>query len=527
MTIYRILLGHSDEIPLEYLISAVPLIVGRSARADIVLTEESISRRHARFYVSDTTLYVEDLGSSNGVHVNGVRIHKAALAGSDLVQMGAYTFRVERLDDTGRQKLIRRTEIEQSEVAPLHEKLVRSDQSSITFLYRIAQGMTLHRQVKPLLEQVLESIMGSIPADRAFILTRRSQEGTLEVNASHTRPGRGGGAPMSTTLIGHVIHTRASVLTTDAEQDERFGGSESIAHYKIKAVICVPLIGLEGVHGVLYLDSWADPPPLTQHHLHLLSVVGQLVGAGVENILLIDRQIRQERLAGIGETVSGTSHDMRNIMMGISGGASFVEMACKQGNWDQAQNGVGIIRKSLARFENLVNSLLTYARQTELEIEEADLGSLAGEAAATARLEAEKRGLKLLFDDLGPGLIAMDPQQIYRVALNLLANAIDATEGSGGTITLETGRDDGAAYLRVRDTGCGIPPENLGRLGQPFFTTKHKTGTGLGLAVCYRIMEQHRGRIHVDSSPGKGTVFTLVFPPDQAATQNDNENVNV
>ena len=155
------------------------------------------------------------------------------------------------------------------------------------------------------------------------------------------------------------------------------------------------------------------------------------------------------------------------------------------------------------------------------------MGSLAGEAAATARLEAEKRGLKLSFEDLGPGLIAMDPQQIYRVALNLLANAMDATEGMGGTITLETGRDDGAAYLRVRDTGCGIPPENLSRLGQPFFTTKDKTGTGLGLAVCYRIMEQHRGRIHVDSSLGKGTVFTLVFPPDQAATQNDNENVNV
>lgn len=522
MTIYRILLSQSSQPPLEYMISAVPLIVGRSARADIALTEDSISRRHARFNIFDDVLYVEDLGSSNGVHVNGRRVQKVALSAADTILIGPYTFRVERLDDLGKQKLIRRTEIEHSEVAPLHEKLVVADQSSIAFLYRISQSMTLHRTIEPLLAQVVEAVMGSIPADRASILFRRTPEESLSVAASQTRPGCGGGAPTSTTLVGHVVQTRASVLTTDATQDDRFECSESIAQHEIKAVICAPLTGQEGVYGVLYVESDAVPVPLTQTHLQLLSVAGQIVGAGVENILLVERQIRQERLAGIGETVSGTSHDMRNIMMGISGGAAFIEMACDQENWAQARNGVSIVRKSLARFENLVNSLLTYARQTELAIEEADLGALVNEAANAASMEAEKRGIRLRIDNRAPGSITMDPHQIYRVAMNLLANAMDATEGQGGDIVIETGRDEGAAYVRVRDTGCGIRPEDLAKLGQPFFTTKHKTGTGLGLAVSYRIMEQHRGRVLVESAPGLGTVFTMLFPPDQAITQHDN-----
>lgn len=523
MTIYRILLGQSGQTTLEYMISTVPLIVGRSTNADIVLMEDSISRRHARFYISEGVLYVEDLGSSNGVHVNTKRVQKAAITPNDVVQIGTYTFRADPLDDASIQKLVRRTEIAHSEVAPLHDQLVSSDHASIAFLYRVSQCLSRHRQIKPLLEEILDAVMLAIPGDRTFLLFRNSAEEPLEVAASQSRPGRGSSAPMSTTLISHVVQTRTSVMTTDAGQDERFEGSQSIAHYKIKAVICVPLAAQQGVYGVLYVDSREEPSPLSQRHLQLLSVVGQIAGAGLENMLLIEQRIRQERLAGIGETVSGTSHDMRNIMMGISGGASFVEMGCENGNWDHARKGVSIVRKTLLRFENLVNSLLTYARQTELEIEDADLGTLIGEAAAVAGLEAEKRGVRLVLDDRSPGRIAMDPHQIYRVALNLLANALDATEEQGGAITVETGRDDGAAYLRVRDNGCGIPSEHLPKLGQPFFTTKPQKGTGLGLAVCYRIMEQHRGRILVDSAPGKGTVFTLFFPPDQASTHHDNE----
>jgi len=105
---------------------------------------------------------------------------------------------------------------------------------------------------------------------------------------------------------------------------------------------------------------------------------------------------------------------------------------------------------------------------------------------------------------------------MHRVLLNLLCNAIDACEQEGGTIEISTGRDPRGFFLRVSDTGVGIPRENLSKLSQPFFTTKGEHGTGLGLACSYRIVEKHGGTISVDSEPGMGSTFTVHLPADTA-----------
>ena len=521
--IYRILFSSSGRFNFEYMVSEAPVVVGRSTKADIILAEDSVSRRHAKLFVSGSDLYIEDLGSSNGVIVNGARVSRQALTPGDVVQIGCYTVRGEAMNPADRQKLVRRTEIEFSEVRPIHDMVVEEgEQASVSFLYRVSQCLCTHRQMRPLLEGVLEAVMASIPAERGFVLMRRDTKEPLKLFVSKVRQQREGAPPISHTLVDHVLATKASVLTTDASQDDRFEGSDSIAAYQIKSVICVPLTGHDGVYGVIYVDSESTPVLLGQKHLQLLSIVGQVVGAGVENIVLTEKQIRQERLAGIGQTVSGTSHDMRNIMMGISGGAQMMELACNDENWDQARTGVQIVRKSLGRFENLVDSLLAYARQTELKLEETDLGTLVYEVINTFEPEAKRRRIDLHFDHRATGSISLDSQQMYRVLLNLVKNAMEAMEDDGGMIRIESGSDEGAVFVRVKDTGCGIPPELLDRVGQPFFTTKSDKGTGLGLAICYRIMEQHRGRIDVDSTPNEGTTFTLKFPIDTTTTRHDN-----
>lgn len=521
--IYRILFSSSGRFNFEHMVSEAPIIIGRSTKADIILAEDSVSRRHARLFVDADELYIEDLGSSNGVLVNGVRVSKQALTREDIVQVGCYTLRSEPMNPAAQQKLVRRTEIEYNDVAPMHDKVVEEgEQASVSFLYRVSQCLCSHRQMRPLLEGVLDAVMAAIPAERGFVLMRADLKEPVRLFVSNTRRQRDGAPPISHTLVDHVLSTKASVLTTDASQDDRFENSESIAAYQIKAVICVPLTGHEGVYGVIYVDSESVPVPLGQKHLQLLSIVGQIVGAGVENIVLTEKQIRQERLAGIGQTVSGTSHDMRNIMMGISGGAQMVELACDSENWEQARNGVSIVRRSLKRFENLVDSLLAYARQSELKLEDADLGTLVYEVMTAFGPEAKKRRIELLFDNRAPGNVTIDTQQMYRVLLNLVKNAMEAMDDQGGTIRIESGSDEGAVFVRVQDTGRGIPKDLLPKVGQPFFTTKAEMGTGLGLAICYRIMEQHRGKIDVSSSPEKGTTFTLVFPPDNTVTRYDN-----
>ena len=521
MVIYRVKLWSAQKPPFEHMVSVGPQLIGRASRADIVLAEDSVSRRHAKLYVSDSDLIIEDLGSSNGVVVNGERITKATIGPKDTVQIGCYSLRAEILDAVPQQRFVRRTEIEYNDVAPIHEKLVETDQSSVSFLYAVSQCLCTHRNLNPLLESVLDAVMANIPAERGFVLARRTPEDVLKLATSRIRRPRDSAPPLSHTLVDQVVETKTSIMTTDASQDDRFENSDSIAEFQIKAVICVPLSGHEGVYGAIYIDSDSVPVPLTQKHLQVLSIVGQIVGAGIENIALNDKQIRQERLAGIGETVSGTSHDMRNILMGISGGTEMINFACEEENWKQARDGVRILNQTLTRFKALADNLLNYARVTDLNLEETNLQDLVFEVLEAVKPEAQKRSIDMRFDHCAPSNIVLDSQQMYRVLLNLVKNAMEAMEEQGGTISIESGSEAGAVFIRVRDSGPGILPEHMPRIGQPFFTTKQDKGTGLGLATCFRIMEQHNGKIQVDSNPTDGTTFTLKFPPDYSITRND------
>jgi two-component system, NtrC family, sensor kinase len=429
--------------------------------------------------------------------------------------------RCELFDSAAQRKFSRRTEIEYGDVAPIYEKLVENEQSSVSFLYRVSQCLCTNRQLKPLLECLMEAVMDNVPAERGYVLARRDTSAPLKLMVNNVRQHRGPDPPVSHTLIDHVVQTKASVLTENASEDDRFSSSDSITEFQIKAVICVPMAAQDNVYGVIYLDANTVPVPLTQKHLQLLSIVGQVVGAGIENIVLNQRQIQQERLAGIGQAISGTSHDMRNIIMGISGVIELIELACENDNTSQVLEGTRILRKTLERFRSLSDSLLTYTRVAQLKLEDTNPDELISEVLGTVEAEAKNRSIDVRFASRAPGYVAMDSQQMYRVLLNLVRNAMDAMEGREGPINIETGNENGIVLIRVKDSGEGILPEHMEKIGQPFFSTKGDSGTGLGLAICYRIMEQHRGKIDVDSEPDRGTTFTLKFPPDHSMTRND------
>lgn len=498
-------------------LSEVPRIAGRSPEADFLLREDSVSRRHAQFYVIGDEAFVEDLDSSNGVHVNGQRIRKQRLLPSDRVSVGPYTIHVEPVSVLLKTVAAHRMELHYNDVGALHEHIVDKDHSALSFLYRLSQRLSTQRTLQQLLETVLDELMEALPADRGFVKTSEA----IDTSGTHcvSRSRRVGQLPppISQTLVDHVLCTRGSVMTSDAGDDQRFDNSDSIAAHQIKAAICVPLTSHDTVYGVLYADANAEPMPFTQTHLQLMSIVGQVAGAAVENMLLYEKQIHQERLAAIGQAVSATSHDMRNILMGISGGAELLELANQKQNWERAAKATRLIRNSLRRFETLVESLLTCARKTDLTLEDVNLGALVNEVVESVEAEAEKRNVRIRVENRLIEKISLDTQQVHRVLLNLLSNALDAMT-AGGVVTIEVAAEEDANVVRVRDTGTGIRPEDMPRVGQAFFTTKKGQGTGLGLAVCHRVMEQHGGRLQIESVPGEGTTASLVFPDPGKAT---------
>lgn len=216
-----------------------------------------------------------------------------------------------------------------------------------------------------------------------------------------------------------------------------------------------------------------------------------------------ERQMQQaSKLATIGELAAGIAHEIRNPLAGI-GAAVEVLGDNRDGEI------VGEIRRQITRLNNTLRELLDFARQREPEVEPCNVGELIRPMLALVRPDAQKHHVKIV-EELPADLPAIqaDAGQAQQALLNVFLNAIQAMP-DGGTLTVNA-CVNGNVAIHVRDTGPGIPKENLAKIFSPFFTTKHR-GTGLGLAITRNIMEKHHGRISVSSEVGRGTTFTLEF----------------
>ncbi|MDI6740792.1 MAG: HAMP domain-containing sensor histidine kinase [Candidatus Edwardsbacteria bacterium] len=207
------------------------------------------------------------------------------------------------------------------------------------------------------------------------------------------------------------------------------------------------------------------------------------------------------------------AHEIRNPLNSIAGFAQLLQMKVEEA--DPRRKFVDIIVQEAFRIDTLISDILDFAHQKKTVITDIDFGQLTNKVVSAKKDAAQKKGATLACTAT-PGLppVRGDSVRLERVLLNLVNNALDATE-SGGAVTVaaapaESGGIPGI-QLTVADTGCGIPPEHLEAVFKPFFTTK-QTGTGLGLAIVQKIAEEHNGTVSVASAPGRGTSFTVFLP---------------
>lgn len=223
---------------------------------------------------------------------------------------------------------------------------------------------------------------------------------------------------------------------------------------------------------------------------------------------------RAEHLAMLGELAIGLAHEIRNPLAGIAGVVEIVDRDLPVTT--PAHAVINDVRLAIAQINQLLTDLLQKARPRPPEIRPSDLNTTVERAVRLARQQVLSRPIKIELKRK-PNLpnIEHDSDQIQRMLLNLLLNAVQAI-GGAGTIQVETSSLKGDVTIAVIDTGRGIAPEHVPNIFNPFYTTK-ENGTGLGLALVSRIVEDHHGRVEVTSEVGKGTNF-LVFLPSQKAT---------
>ncbi|OLE55996.1 MAG: hypothetical protein AUG51_00265 [Acidobacteria bacterium 13_1_20CM_3_53_8] len=229
---------------------------------------------------------------------------------------------------------------------------------------------------------------------------------------------------------------------------------------------------------------------------------------------------RAEKLAAVGRLAAGVVHEINNPLATISACAEALESRAREGAFDASsevedlREYLGIIRSEAFRCKTITNGLLDFSH-TRAVGEHAPV-NLPGVLASAARLVAhQKRGARVeIHVEVGEdtAIIEGDEGQLQQAVIALATNAIDAMP-DGGRLTLRARNEDGHVIVEVSDTGLGIAPENLTKIFDPFFTTKEVgRGTGLGLAVCYGIVEDHGGRLDVKSAIGAGTTFTIRLP---------------
>jgi len=229
--------------------------------------------------------------------------------------------------------------------------------------------------------------------------------------------------------------------------------------------------------------------------------------------------VRSERLAAIGRIAAQITHEIRNPLSSISLNAEELgerlREAAPEGSAASAALCDAIIRE-VDRLAAITEEYLRYAWVPKPQLVRADLNETVRDLLDFVRPELVSAGVRLE-QELDPRLpeVAADVAQVRQLLLNLVRNAREAMPG-GGTLSVVTRAQDGAALVEVKDTGPGIEPARLSRIFDPFFTTKER-GTGLGLALAQEIAQEHGGELTCASVPGKGASFTLRLPgvPDE------------
>ncbi|MGQ0614086.1 MAG: sensor histidine kinase [Planctomycetaceae bacterium] len=372
-------------------------------------------------------------------------------------------------------------------------------------------------------------------AERA-VLVMKSARGEPEVVTAWSCEGvdlSADNTDISWATVSNVLETNTGCVFSDALSDEELTSHRSIAGLQLRSLLCVPLRAEGLAEGVLYLD-----------HRHIAGLFGEAERGLVELVVAaiaqlhavaaakarrreaeaaykeaIEQLLRTERHRVVAELSAGLAHDVKNLMAAVVARAQFLRASLGD---SPMVAGLKAIEKAAATGARMIGSLQDCVRE-EVGEENVpiDLGLIAHEAlellgprlAAGVR-SSESHGSIDLVRHIELGVcVRGHPGEIRQLLLNLLINACDAMPG-GGKLTVLVKRDDGGscAYVSVRDTGTGMPDSIRKRIFEPFYTTKGKHGTGLGLAVVQSVVLKLGGAISVETAVGVGTAFIVTVP---------------
>jgi signal transduction histidine kinase len=336
------------------------------------------------------------------------------------------------------------------------------------------------------------------------------------------------------SVVARSIFEKQPFIIPDASKDSRVNPLLK-KKLNLQSLVVIPLLAKEKALGAIAADRVEPGKNITRETLESVMTFAQQAGLAIHNAFMYQelkafsqqmeekiqkttadlrkteaQLIRSEKLAALGQLAAGIAHEIRNPLTSIN--ILIHSLTENLPTQDSRWEDLKVIEEEILRMNEIVDQFLRFARPASPLFEKADLIPIFEETLQLLRPQIEKGKISVKKEFEPLPLITVDREQIKQVILNLLINGIQAMPAGGELgITGRFSKDGYWVELSIQDSGLGIPPEDMDKLFDPFFSTK-EGGMGLGLSIAHRIIDQHHGKIEVESSPGKGTLFSISLP---------------
>ena len=326
-------------------------------------------------------------------------------------------------------------------------------------------------------------------------------------------------------IFNWIVSFGTPLLIQDAQADFRLD-TEQMRSLGIRSLIAVPLWSSNTMMAMLSVINKKGGDVFNKQDLRLFTVFSNLAGSALQNAFLyadlkrkIDelsntqqQLVHSTKMAAIGELAANVAHEINNPLTSVLGYTSHLLKTLEVP--EESRQKLRTIEQETLRVRKIIRNLLDFSRQRVSQLQPGDLLQPLRETVSLLRGAADAASVRIIEDyPEPPVIVSMDHNELKQVFINLMNNALHAMPMGGELrVRVDAGRENERG-IEFSDTGHGIPEEHLKKIFEPFFSTKgNGDGTGLGLSISYRIIQNHGGRIEVNSEVGRGSLFRVVLP---------------
>jgi predicted ATPase/C4-dicarboxylate-specific signal transduction histidine kinase len=404
----------------------------------------------------------------------------------------------------------------------------------ISYLMKSALALSAEIDLTQLMQKIMAVVLESSAAQHGYLLIKQNDQllvaaeqhvgkkRTIHKHYYSLNKVRG----ICHAIVNYVQRTHEKVVLSDACSEGEFQNAPEVVAFGLRSVLCLPVIKQSELIGLLYLENRLSEGVFTPEKISMTELLTAQAAISLENARLLeqtrhaykqlqenqDHMLQMEKLSALGTLVGGVAHEINNPLMGVM---NFVEFVSDRTEDPKSKQVLAQALQQIQRIKNIVSNMLVFMHQKTTQTGSCSLEEVLGQTLLLLEGELRKTAIQVR-TEIPENLpkLACTAESMQQILINLLINARDALRGiAQPVIEISVSSAEKMLELSIRDNGPGIPDEVQSRMFDPFFTTKPPgQGTGLGLSVTRRLIQDADGSIAVESRIGEGCRIRLKFP---------------